>query len=98
MDRSRSGSLAKESSIVMLPERSFWKEVGRTKKDYSILDGRVSSLPDGGRHREAHALPLSRMARSKAGNSGVLQNVGVKGKNVEERMEVTKMYRCASSQ
>ena len=38
----------------------------------------MSSLPDGGRHREAEALPLSGMARSKAGYSGVLQKMGAR--------------------
>ena len=78
-------------SIEMWPGRSFWREVGR-KKDYSMLwmvgQQSVSSLPDGGRHRESQALPLSGMARKKAGYSGVLQKVGAKGENVEERMKV----------
>ena len=58
----------------------------------------MSSLPDGGRHREAQALPLSGMARSKAGYSGILQKVGAKGENVEERMEVVKRHSRAPSQ
>ena len=48
----------------------------------------MSSLPDNGRHREAQALPLPRMARNQAGTSGCLQKVGAKGKNVGERVEV----------
>ena len=40
------------------------------------------------KHREAQALPLSGMARSKAGYSGILQKVVAKGESVEERMEV----------
>ena len=35
----------------------------------------MSSLPDGGRHREAQALPLSGMARIEAGYFRVLQKV-----------------------
>ena len=57
----------------------------------------MSSLPDGGRHREAQSLPLSGMARSKAGHSGILQEVGAKGENVEERMEMAKRKSRASS-
>ena len=45
----------------------------------------MSSLPDGGRHSEAQASPLSGMARSKAGYSGILQKVGAKGENVERK-------------
>ena len=52
----------------------------------------MSILPDGGRHREAKALPLSGMARSEAGYSEVLQKLGAKGVNVEEGMEVTKRH------
>ena len=58
----------------------------------------MSILPDGGRHREAKASPVSGMARSEAGYSGVLQKVGAKGGNVEERMEVTKRLSRAPSQ
>ena len=58
----------------------------------------MSTLPDGGRHREAQALPLSGMARSKAGYSRVLQTVGAQGENVEERMEVAKRHSRAPSQ
>ena len=38
----------------------------------------VPSLPDGGRHREAQALPLSGMARSEARYSGSFQEMGAK--------------------
>ena len=58
----------------------------------------MSSMPGGGRHKEAQALPLSGMARSKAGYSGILQKVGAEGQNVEERMEVAKRHTRAPSQ
>ena len=45
----------------------------------------MSSLPGGGRHKEAQALPLSGMAHSKAGDSRGLQKVGAKGENVEKK-------------
>ena len=57
----------------------------------------MSSLPDGGRHREAQALPLFRTARNQAGDSGRLHKVGAKSENVEERMELAKRYRRAPS-
>ena len=50
----------------------------------------MSSLPDGGRHREAQALRLFGMARRKAGDRRGLQEMGVKGENVEERVEMAK--------
>ena len=58
----------------------------------------MSSLQDRGRHRKVQALPLSRMARSQAGDSGALLKVGAKSENVEERMEVAKKYSRASFQ
>ena len=58
----------------------------------------MSSLPDGGRHREAQALPLSGMARSEARYSGCFQEMGAKGENVKERMEMAKRYSCTPSQ
>ena len=57
----------------------------------------MSSMPDGGRRREAQALPLSGLARSNAGYSGILQEVGAKGENVGERMEMRKRYSRAPS-
>ena len=42
-------------------------------------------MPIGGRYRKAQAVPLSGMARSKAGYSGIFQEVGAKGEDVEER-------------
>ena len=45
----------------------------------------MSSLPDGGRHRETQALPLSGMAHSKAGYSGIFQEAG--GKRRELRRQ-----------
>ena len=51
--------------IVMWPERSSWKEVGR-KRDfvrYWLVGCKfMSSMPNGGRHRKAQALPLSRVS------------------------------------
>ena len=69
-----SRSLSKESEkgsrlrSIVLGTIRYW-QVGRQS---------MSSLPDGGRHREAEALPLSGMARSKAGYSGVLQKMGAR--------------------
>ena len=44
----------------------------------------MSSLLDGGRHREAQALPLPRMIRSQTGDSKGVQKVGAKSKNLKE--------------
>ena len=44
---------------------------------------------------EEGTVPLSGMARSKAGYSGILQKVGAKGENVEERMEAAKRHSVA---
>ena len=58
----------------------------------------MSSLPVGGRHQEAQALTMPRMARDQEGDSGgILQKVGAKGKNVEERVEVAKRHSRAPS-
>ena len=45
----------------------------------------VSSLPQGGRHRKAQALPLFKMARNQTADSGGLQKVGAKSENVKKR-------------
>ena len=58
----------------------------------------MSSLPNGGRHRKAQALPLSRTARNQGRDSRGLQKVGVRGENLTERVEVAKRYRHAPSQ
>ena len=50
----------------------------------------MSSLPEGGRHRKAQALPLRRMVRSKTGDSIGLQKVGATSKNLKEGVEVAK--------
>ena len=47
---------------------------------------------------KAQALPLSRMARSQAGDSRSFQEVGAKSKNLKGGVEVAKRYRRASSQ
>ena len=52
----------------------------------------MSGLPDGGRHREAPALPLARMVRSQTGDSRGLQKVGAKSKNLKEGVAVAKRY------
>ena len=52
----------------------------------------VSSLSDGGRHRKAHALLLSGMARSEGRYSGSLQEMGATGENIKERMEMAKRF------
>ena len=55
------------------------------------------NIPIGGRHRKAQALPLSGVARIKAGHSRILQKVGAQGEHVEERMEVAKSHSRAPS-
>ena len=42
--------------------RKIFLEGGRTQKKYSILDGRMSVMPIGGRQRKAQALPFPRVA------------------------------------
>ena len=70
---------------------------GRFERYWLVGCKPVSSMPQGGRHRKAQALPLSRVAWSQAGNSGGLQKVGAKGENVKG-VEVAKRYRRAPSQ
>ena len=48
----------------------------------------VSSLSDGGRYSKAQTLPLSRMALSEARSSGSFQEMGAKGENIKERIEM----------
>ena len=49
-------------------QEDFSRKVDGRRRDYSMLMGRISrtmsSLPEGGRHRKAEALPLPRMVRS----------------------------------
>ena len=47
----------------------------------------MSSLPDGGRHGEAQALPLPRLVRSQTGDSRGLQKVGAKKHELQRRSE-----------
>ena len=79
----------------------FW-EGGWTQKEiiryWLVGCWSMSSLPNGGRHRGAQALPLPRMVRSQTRDSRGIQEVGTKSKNIKEGMEVAKRYRCASSQ
>ena len=44
----------------------------------------VSSLPDGGRHREAQALPLPGMVPSQTGDPRGLQKVETKSESLTE--------------
>ena len=53
----------------------------------------MSSVPGGGRHREAQAPPLSRMVRSQTGDSIGFQKVGAKSKNLKDGVEVAKRHR-----
>ena len=69
--------------IVMWPERSSWKEVGR-KRGYSILAGRISVNVKLARWRKAQrstGFTTVQNGTSKAGYSGNLQKVGAKGEN-----------------
>ena len=75
---------------IFLEERLDAKKIVR---HWIVGHQSVSSLPDGGRHREAQALPLSGMARNQTGNSGGLQIVGANSANFEERVDVAKRYR-----
>ena len=101
-----SSSLAKESEGGKDRKASQCgqEDLGRrldtreTDRHWLVRCQPMSRLPDGGRHREAQALPLSGMARSKAGYSGMLQEVIAKGENVKERMEMAKRYGRAPSQ
>ena len=52
----------------------------------------MSSLSDGGRYSKAQTLPLSRMALSEARSSGSFQEMGAKGENIKERIEMAKGY------
>ena len=52
----------------------------------------MSSLPDGGRHREAQAIPLPRLVRGQTGDPRGFQEVGAKNKNLKEGVEVAKRY------
>ena len=56
----------------------------------------VSSLPDGGRPRKAQASPLSGMAHSEARYSGSFQEMGAKGGNFKERMEMAKSEKSST--
>ena len=69
-----------------------------TIRYWMVGSQQMSSLPEGGRHREAQALPLSRMVRSQTGDSRGFQKVGTKSKNLKEGVEMAKRYRKASSQ
>ena len=72
--------------------RKIFLEGGWTQKkfirNWMVGHQSVSSLSDGGRHRKAQALPLSGMARSEARYSGSLHEMGAKGGNIKERMEM----------
>ena len=57
----------------------------------------MSSL-QGGRNRKTQALPLSRMARSEARYSGSVQEIGARGENIKERMEMAKRCSRTSTQ
>ena len=102
MDRSSSSSLAKESErdLDRKAPQCGQKDVPGRRMDaketlrYWLVGCQACQMK--GRHRKAQALPLSRIARSKAGYSGVLEKAGAKGENVEERMEVAKRSRTLS--
>ena len=58
----------------------------------------MSSLPAGGRHREAQALPLPEWHAVRREIPRGLQEMGAKGEDVEERVEMAKRHYRASSQ
>ena len=105
MAGTRGSSLAKEGEGELDSESSQcgqedllvrWMDA---KKDSSMLIGRISvnAKLTRKRNRKAQAFPLPRMARSKAGDPRILQEVGAKGEDVEERMEMAKRHCRASS-
>ena len=71
----------------MWPERSSWKELDakETIRYWLARCQSMPSVPGGGRQRKAQASPMSGVARCEAGYSGVLQKVGARGENVEEK-------------
>ena len=76
--------------------RKIFLEGGSTQKKiiryWMVRQQSVSSLSEGGRLRKAQALPLSGMARSEARYSRSFQEMGAKGENIKERMEIAKRY------
>ena len=68
-------------------ENIFRREISAEQTLRSWLVGHqpMSSLPQGGRHRKAQALPLPRMVRSKTGVPRGFQEVGPKSKNLKEK-------------
>ena len=59
-------------------------------------ESECQALSQGGRYREAQALPLPRMVRNQKGDPRGFQKVGAKSQNFKERAEVAN--RCAPSQ
>ena len=71
-----------------------WTQKKKAVRCWMVGYQSVSSLPDGGRHRKARPLPLSGMARGEARRSRSFQEVGAKGENVKEGVEVAKRCCC----
>ena len=69
-----------------------WLDARKIIRYWMVGRQSVSSLSEGGRHRKAQAVPLSGMARSEARHSGSFQELGAKGENTKERMEMGKKY------
>ena len=78
--------------------KKIFLEVGCTQKRLFDIGWSDVIVQDTRKHKKVQALPMSRMARSQAGDSGALQEVEAKGENVEERMEMAKRYSRAPSQ
>ena len=75
-----------------------WTEKHRNVARMIFLERRLDE-EETIRHRMVgQALPLSGMAHRKAGYSGMFQELGAKGENVEERMEMAKRHSRAPSQ
>ena len=74
------------------------KDIKKDAGDWLVSYQSMSSLPDEEGAEKHRALPLSGMAVSKARHSRILQEVGAKVDNVEERMEMAKRYSRAPSQ
>ena len=93
-------------ALVRKKERGDWTEKHRnvarkiffgrrldTKKiirHWLVGQQSVSILSEGGRHREAQALPLPGKARSEARYPGSFQEMGAKGENIKESQEMAK--------
>ena len=87
-----------KEGVWLEPALALLRKKVREEWTVNVRCKSVSSLPHGGWHRKAQALPLFKMARNQAGDCGGVQKVVAKSENIEERVEVAKKYRRAPSQ